>query len=91
MPVCPVCGNKIQLKLIGHNRKYHCGECTASLVEDKSRNIILYLLTIVNITVLPVFLSFFLDKIFVIVVACILMLVIINYVPKLKVDENESE
>ena len=87
---CPSCGNKIKLKLYGHNRKYQCGTCSANLIEDPRRNIILYILMAFNIGFLPSVSIFYfnMDRIYAILIACTLTLLIINYVPKLILEHN---
>ena len=91
MPKCPNCGTKIQLKLFGKNKKYHCGNCFSNLVEDKRQNNIATTLMTINVIIIPLVLSLLtVGKTYIISAACIGGLLIYNYIPKFKVA-NEKE
>ena len=90
MPRCPECNNKIQLKVFGNNKQYHCNNCSASLVEDTNKSRIAVVLMIVNIIIIPLILALSgINKNYIIIAACVGGLLIYNLIPKLVV-KNET-
>ena len=90
MPRCPECNNRIELKLFGFNKQYHCSNCYASLVEDKKKNHIAVILMIINIIIIPLILTLSgINETYIIIAACVGGLLIYNFIPKLKV-KNET-
>ena len=90
MPRCPKCNNKIQLKIFGYNKQYHCDKCFASLVEDKRQNQIAIILMALDVIFIPLILVLLgMNENYIVLISCIGGLLIYNYIPKLKV-KNET-